>query len=735
SKVATSSLDGTVIIWDASTGKRIHTLICNNICVNEINWSPDGNRIVTAGGDSNAIVWEVSSGEKLFTLSEHTASIIFAKWSDSYNKIITIGYDDKTIIWNANTGEKQFTLKGGYSDYSDYSTFNQIQYQNKVITFFYDTVAIWDINTGEILQKFINDEEENGPICASLSPDGSKIAISIYDKQITIYDATTGIKINSLQKVDVSFYKNIHWSPDSKKLMASDGAFKFNVWDVESCSCLFSYEHLWYIKSLYWSPNGDRIISVSNSELNIFSSSTFNLLFVIDDKLYIAKWSNDGKKIAAYDRYGIFIYNSENGTKLYDYGYHDPVNDPVWAPDGKKILTDGKYIWDAKNGDYLYKIDIDNHSISDSKLSPDGTKIAIAESYLKTNIWDFLTGEKLITLNFNNEITKVDWSNDGKRILSSNYYHTATVWDAITGDSLFTITGRINKLYGSIENACWNPNASKISSKLKDTLFIWDGNNGTLLLTIFGANQTIKNYKWSPDGKKIATIGGLKDSIAYVFDAITGNKLLTLSGHKDMLFDINWSPDGSKIVTASDDSTAIIWDANTGNKIFTLKGHNGLVFIANWSPDGNSVFTSGGSKSIIWDANTGNQKYQLKGLRNTVEIANWSPDGSRILTKSSNDMTAKVWYTDINSSIEENEIEKQNSVSVFPNPTENILNIKLAQILTAPLKLEIFDMLGSSIAESFVSEGTNDFQMDISNLSKGMYFLKINNEIQKIVKY
>ena len=57
------------------------------------------------------------------------------------------------------------------------------------------------------------------------------------------------------------------------------------------------------------------------------------------------------------------------------------------------------------------------------------------------------------------------------------------------------------------------------------------------------------------------------------------------------------------------------------------------------------------------------------------------------------------------------------SLKVYPNPAHNVLNI---QISNAPTSLEIIDMYGKSIARY-----GNIKKIDISNLTKGVYILKV----------
>ncbi|MCB0840222.1 MAG: T9SS type A sorting domain-containing protein, partial [Bacteroidetes bacterium] len=79
-------------------------------------------------------------------------------------------------------------------------------------------------------------------------------------------------------------------------------------------------------------------------------------------------------------------------------------------------------------------------------------------------------------------------------------------------------------------------------------------------------------------------------------------------------------------------------------------------------------------------------------------------------------------------------------VSIYPNPVENHLTIKLQSPLAARVKVSIINILGKEI---FVSSeeirGANYSSFDLSNLSQGIYYVNIQEEgklgiVRKVVK-
>ncbi|WP_282031629.1 T9SS-dependent choice-of-anchor J family protein [Winogradskyella eximia] len=82
-----------------------------------------------------------------------------------------------------------------------------------------------------------------------------------------------------------------------------------------------------------------------------------------------------------------------------------------------------------------------------------------------------------------------------------------------------------------------------------------------------------------------------------------------------------------------------------------------------------------------------------------------------------------VWSftTDSTLGIEENILN--NSFSVYPNPTSNVLNIKSSQDIDNVI---IYNLLGQNVA-SFTKHEITDSSIDMSELSKGLYLVKITS--------
>jgi hypothetical protein len=80
------------------------------------------------------------------------------------------------------------------------------------------------------------------------------------------------------------------------------------------------------------------------------------------------------------------------------------------------------------------------------------------------------------------------------------------------------------------------------------------------------------------------------------------------------------------------------------------------------------------------------------------------------------------------------ELQKNADFRVYPNPASDYVTVKVNGSENKPCMIELFDLVGSVIkTETKVSvSGENAFKINLTDVSTGLYFIRIKNSVQKI---
>jgi hypothetical protein len=71
---------------------------------------------------------------------------------------------------------------------------------------------------------------------------------------------------------------------------------------------------------------------------------------------------------------------------------------------------------------------------------------------------------------------------------------------------------------------------------------------------------------------------------------------------------------------------------------------------------------------------------------------------------------------------------------VFPNPTSGVFTLDVANAVTGDLDISVTSLQGQSVYSKFV-KSVMSYQetIDLSGFAKGLYLMKVNNQLTKLV--
>ncbi len=72
-------------------------------------------------------------------------------------------------------------------------------------------------------------------------------------------------------------------------------------------------------------------------------------------------------------------------------------------------------------------------------------------------------------------------------------------------------------------------------------------------------------------------------------------------------------------------------------------------------------------------------------------------------------------------------LDIKNQMKLYPNPAEEMTTISYSSSQTGTIDVQIFDLSGTNVkkTKTFIAEGNNRIDLDVSKLQSGLYFVSI----------
>jgi hypothetical protein len=193
--------------------------------INSVEFSADGNQVVTASEDKSAKLWDTNTGELLFTVNGHLSGVTSAKFIAGDTQVVTMSTDE--------------------------------------------TAKVWSVETGKLLYSFGRCKEGE----TAFSPDGTRIATVSDNKSVRVF-ASNGRLLYTLSGHSQQI-RNVAFSEDSKEIVTSSDDNTSKTWAVQNGQLRASVEGKALAaraESIKHSRDGKSTVTISNNTVKLFKS-------------------------------------------------------------------------------------------------------------------------------------------------------------------------------------------------------------------------------------------------------------------------------------------------------------------------------------------------------------------------------------------------------------------------------------------------------------------------------
>lgn len=256
-RIATSSDDHSVRVWDAQTGIQLTSFDGHEDWVWAANFSPDGTRVVSASRDLTARVWSANSGSEVLQLKGHRSTVRDAVYDPKGRYIATASHDATIKIWDPETGVELRSLEG----HGDRVTALAVSRDGSLIASasWDGTVRLWRALNGSTVAVFKGSGDLND---VAISPRGLKIAAVSEGGTGFVWNASSGERIARLSGHGKLFAVRFVEQGNQVATVGLDGLVR--LWSVSGGSVVREFEgHQGGARGLDVSGDGSSLVSGS----------------------------------------------------------------------------------------------------------------------------------------------------------------------------------------------------------------------------------------------------------------------------------------------------------------------------------------------------------------------------------------------------------------------------------------------------------------------------------------
>jgi WD40 repeat protein len=407
--LVTSAQNGETLLWNTRAGRIQRRFELGG----PFALSPDGRLAAIARNnddpsDPNAslAVLDLQSGRHRFLQDlPDRAWIVDLQFTPDGERVVGADFNGGLRVWDLSSGQIVQNFTGGLN----------VAVTPDGRTVLSEGVA-WDLSGEQRLGRTFrwNDSDHGCSTvpCFVIDPQGTLMASDQGDGTVALIDLRTRRPIDTLRATDAGQANALAFFPDGRTLATGDTGGTVTLWDVQTRSSLQTLQFsdpVWFVAV---SPDG-RLMAVQTQARDSSSSSVEVREVDSGEVLYVdtvpngkggVSFSPDGRRLAVLGccqpESTVEVLDARSGEELFSPDAGGRANSIAFSPDGRLLgagTKDGKVVlWNAHNGEPVGPpIQAAAAAINPISFSPDGRLFVVSSRDQTVTLWDIASRKRI----------------------------------------------------------------------------------------------------------------------------------------------------------------------------------------------------------------------------------------------------------------------------------------------------------------------------------------------------